>query len=158
GESVPASKRAGDAVFSGTMLDNGYLEVIAERVGDDTTFSRIIELVEEAQESKTSTQKFLDRFSSIYTPAILVLSVLVFAITRNVELALPVLGSACSGALVSSVPVSMVAGIGNAARNGVLVKGGEIMEKLAGIDLVVFDKTGTLTRGKPEVTDIKSWT
>ena len=157
GESVPASKSVGDRVFSGTLIDNGAIEVNADRVGDDTTFAKIIEMVEEAQESKTSTQKFLDRFAQIYTPAIVILSILVYAVTRNVELALTFLVIACPGALVISAPVSMVAGIGNGARNGVLVKGGEIMERLSKIDLVVFDKTGTLTKGKPMVTDVMSW-
>lgn len=157
GESVPASKSTGDRVFSGTIIDNGYIEVTADRVGDDTTFAKIIEMVEEAQESKTTTQKFLDRFAQIYTPAIVILSVLVYLISGNVEIALTFLVIACPGALVISAPVSMVAGIGNGARNGVLVKGGEIMEKLSKIDLVIFDKTGTLTKGKPEVTDVKSW-
>lgn len=157
GESVPASKTQGDRVFSGTIIDNGYIEVTADRIGDDTTFAKIIEMVEEAQETKTSTQKFLDRFAQIYTPAIVILSILVYVFSRNVELALTFLVIACPGALVISAPVSMVAGIGNGARNGVLVKGGEIMEKLSKVDLVVFDKTGTLTKGKPAVTEIKSW-
>ncbi|NLC35534.1 MAG: cation-translocating P-type ATPase [Alcaligenaceae bacterium] len=157
GESVPASKALGDRVFSGTIVDNGYIEVTADRVGDDTTFAKIIEMVEEAQETKTRTQKFLDRFAQIYTPAIVILSILVYAVSRNVELALTFLVIACPGALVISAPVSMVAGIGNGARNGVLVKGGEIMEKLSRIDVVIFDKTGTLTKGKPEVTEVKSW-
>lgn len=154
GESVPATKTIDDKVFSGTIVDNGFIEVIAERVGDDTTFARIIELVEEAQESKSKTEKFLDRFANIYTPAIVVLSVLVYIFTRNIEMTLTFLVIACPGALVISAPVSIVAGIGNGARNGVLIKGGDIMEKLAKIDTVVFDKTGTLTRGRPEVTDI----
>ena len=75
GESVPASKTIEDRVFSGTIVDNGFIEVIAERVGDDTTFARIIELVEDAQESKSKTQKFLDRFANMYTPAIVILSI-----------------------------------------------------------------------------------
>ncbi|MEK3936820.1 cation-translocating P-type ATPase [Sporosarcina sp. FSL W7-1349] len=154
GESVPATKMADDRVFSGTIVDNGYIEVIADRVGDDTTFARIIELVEEAQESQSKTQKFLDRFANIYTPSIVVLSILVYIFTRNIEMTLTFLVIACPGALVISAPVSIVAGIGNGARNGVLIKGGDIMEKLAKIDTVVFDKTGTLTRGRPEVTDI----
>ncbi|BAQ09049.1 copper/silver-translocating P-type ATPase [Bacillus sp. OxB-1] len=154
GESVPAVKTSEDRVFSGTIVDNGYIEVIADRVGDDTTFARIIELVEEAQESQSRTQKFLDRFANIYTPSIVVLSILVYIFTRNIEMTLTFLVIACPGALVISAPVSIVAGIGNGARNGVLIKGGDIMEKLAKIDTVVFDKTGTLTRGRPEVTDI----
>ena len=157
GESVPASKQEGDKVFSGTVLDNGYLEVIAERVGDDTTFSKIIELVENAQESKTKTQKFLDRFANIYTPSIVILSVLVYLFSSNIELALTFLVIACPGALVISAPVSMVAGIGNGARHGVLVKGGEIMENLAKTSLILFDKTGTLTKGRPEVSDVHVW-
>lgn len=157
GESVPASKSVGDRVYSGTIIDNGYIEVMAERVGDDTTFSKIITLVEDAQESKTKTQKFLDRFANIYTPSIVVLSVLVYLFSSNIELALTFLVIACPGALVISAPVSMVAGIGNGARNGVLIKGGEIMEKLAKVNLVLFDKTGTLTKGRPEVTEVKAW-
>ena len=154
GESAPASKTIDDRVFSGTMVDNGFIEVIADRVGDDTTFAKIIELVEEAQEAKSKTQKFLDRFANIYTPSIVILSIVVYIFTRNIEMTLTFLVVACPGALVISAPVSIVAGIGNGARNGVLVKGGEIMENLAKIDTVVFDKTGTLTRGRPEVTSI----
>lgn len=157
GESVPADKAVGEHVYSGTIIDNGYIEVLAERVGEDTTFSKIIELVEDAQESKTKTQKFLDRFANIYTPSIVVLAVLVYVFSSNVELALTFLVIACPGALVISAPVSMVAGIGNGARNGVLIKGGEIMEKLAKINVVLFDKTGTLTKGRPEVTEVKAW-
>ncbi|MHA6259919.1 heavy metal translocating P-type ATPase [Sporosarcina sp. CAU 1771] len=157
GESVPASKTIDDRVFSGTIIDNGFVEVIADRVGDDTTFARIIELVEEAQESQSKTEKFLDRFANIYTPSIVVLSILVYIFTQNIEMTLTFLVIACPGALVISAPVSIVAGIGNGARNGVLIKGGDIMEKLAKIDTVVFDKTGTLTRGRPEVTDIHSF-
>ena len=94
------------------MIYNGYIEVIADRVGDDTTFAKIIEMVEEAQESKTTTQKFLDRFAQIYTPAIVILSILVYLISGNAEIALTFLVIACPGALVISAPVSMVAGIG----------------------------------------------
>ncbi|QUW20264.1 cation-translocating P-type ATPase [Sporosarcina sp. Marseille-Q4063] len=157
GESVPASKSIDDRVFSGTIVDNGFIEVIADKVGDDTTFARIIELVEDAQEAKSKTQKFLDRFANVYTPAIVILSVVVYIFTRNIEMTLTFLVVACPGALVISAPVSIVAGVGNGARNGVLVKGGDIMETLAKIDTVVFDKTGTLTRGRPEVTDIHTF-
>ena len=139
------------------MVDSGYLEMLAEKVGDDTTFAKIIELVEEAQESKTKTEKFLDRFAQLYTPGVVLLAIIVYAITRNLHLAITLLVIACPGALVIGAPVSNVAGIGNGARNGVLVKGGEVMEILSKVDILVFDKTGTLTKGKPEVTDIKTF-
>ncbi|WP_424237641.1 heavy metal translocating P-type ATPase [Bhargavaea ginsengi] len=157
GESVPAAKADGDTVFSGTIVESGFLEVIAEKTGDDTTFARIIELVEEAQDSKTKTQQFLEKFANVYTPGIVVLSVIVYLFTRNLELTLTFLVIACPGALVISAPVSIVAGIGNGAKNGVLFKGGESVEALAKIDTVVFDKTGTLTKGRPEVTAIDAF-
>lgn len=155
GESVPASKKTGDSVFSSTIMDTGYIEIIAEKVGDDTTFAKIIELVEEAQESKSKTEKFLNKFANIYTPAVVVLSIVVYALTRDLHLAITFLVIACPGALIIGAPVSSVAGIGNGAKNGVLVKGGEVMDRFAKVDTLVFDKTGTLTKGKPEVTDIK---
>ena len=157
GESVPVSKTINDKVFSGTIVDNGYIEIIAEKVGEDTTFSKIIELVEEAQETKSKAERFLDKFSNIYTPAIVLLSVIVYAITKNLHLSITFLVVACPGALVIGAPVSNVAGIGNGARNGVLIKGGEVMDILSKVDAMVFDKTGTLTKGKPEVTDIKTF-
>lgn len=155
GESVPAMKKQDDKVFSGTIVDNGYIEMIAEKVGDDTTFAKIIELVEEAQESKSKTEKFLNKFAQYYTPGVVVLSVLVYIITMDLHLAITFLVVACPGALVIGAPVSNVAGIGNGAKNGVLVKGGEVMDIFSKVDTLVFDKTGTLTKGKPEVTDIK---
>ncbi|WP_249872510.1 heavy metal translocating P-type ATPase [Oceanobacillus saliphilus] len=157
GESVPATKKIDDKVYSGTIVDNGYIEIIAEKVGDDTTFAKIIELVEEAQESKSKTEKFLNKFANIYTPAVVVLSVLVYAFTRDLHTAITFLVVACPGALVIGAPVSNVAGIGNGAKNGVLVKGGEVMDKFAKVDTLIFDKTGTLTKGKPEVTDIHTF-
>lgn len=157
GESIPVWKKVNDPVFSGTVADSGFIEVEAERVGDETTFARIIELVEEAQETKSKTEKFFDQFSRIYTPAVVLLSIIVYLITRDLHLAITFLVIACPGALVIGVPVSNVAGIGNGAKNGVLIKGGEVMERLARVNTLVFDKTGTLTEGKPEVTAIKTF-
>ncbi|WP_414839143.1 heavy metal translocating P-type ATPase [Carnobacterium sp. TMP28] len=157
GEAIPSAKSIDDKVFSGTILDTGYLEMIAERVGDDTTFAKIIELVEEAQESKSKAEKFLDKFANIYTPAVVVLSIIVYIFTRDLHMAITFLVIACPGALVIGAPVSSVAGIGNGAKNGVLIKGGEIMDKFSKVDTLVFDKTGTLTKGKPEVTDIHTF-
>ncbi|MEH7110333.1 heavy metal translocating P-type ATPase [Bacillus sp. JJ1764] len=157
GESVSVVKTAGIPVFSGTIVENGYIEMIAEKVGEDTAFAKIIELVEEAQESKTKSERFLNRFSKMYTPSIMFLSILVFGITRNIEMAITFLVIACPGALVIGAPVSSVAGMGNGANNGVLVKGVDVMEKFSKADTVIFDKTGTLTQGKPVVTDIKTF-
>src|SRR5690606_33795849 len=157
GESVPVYKSDGDRVFSGTILDTGYIELIAEKVGNDTTFAKIIELIEEAQDSQSKTERFLDRFSSYYTPAVTLLAILVYILTSDLHLAITFLVIACPGALVIGAPVSNVAGIGNGARNGVLIKGGEVMDSLSKVDVMVFDKTGTLTKGKPEVTDIKTF-
>src|SRR5699024_8332514 len=129
--------------------------VMAEKVGDDTTFAKIIDLVENAQESKSNTEKFLNKFANIYTPLVVILSLLVFLIMRDLHIAITFLVIACPGALVIGAPVSNVAGIGNGAKNGVLIKGGDVMDRFSKVDTVVFDKTGTLTKGKPTVTDIK---
>jgi Zn2+/Cd2+-exporting ATPase len=154
GESFPAMKKIEDNIFSGTIVDNGYIEMIAEKVGDDTTFAKIIELVEEEQESKTKTEKFLNKFSNIYTPAVVILSIFVYVFTRDLHISITFLVIACPGALVIGAPVSNVAGIGNGVKHGILLKGGEVMEKFSKVDTLVFDKTGTLTKGKPKVTDI----
>src|SRR5699024_8193606 len=154
GESIPVQKQLDDDVFSGTIIDNGYIEIIAEKVGDDTTFAKIIELVEEAQESKSKAEKFLNKFANIYTPEIVVLSMLVYVFTRDFHLAITFLVIACSGALVIGAPVSSVAGIGNGAKNGVLIKGGEVMSTLANVDTILFDNIVTFTKGQPDITDI----
>ncbi|MDY5403375.1 MAG: cation-translocating P-type ATPase [Trueperella sp.] len=151
GEPVAVVKSRGDSVWSGTVAETGYLEVRADRVGEDTTFSQIIELVEEAQDSKAPTQKFLDKFANIYTPAIIVAAIVAWAVTKDVRFALTLLVIACPGALVISTPVSLVAGLGNASKHGALIKGGDALERFAKIDTLVMDKTGTVTEGRPEV-------
>lgn len=151
GESVAVNKMEGSEVFAGTILENGTLQIQADRVGEDTTFGRIIELVEEAQDSKSEAERFIDRFSKWYTPTVLVLSFIVWLVSRDVELAITVLVLGCPGALVIGVPVSNVAGIGNGARNGVLLKGSEVISDFSKVDTMIFDKTGTLTIGNPEV-------
>ncbi len=153
GESIPAEKEAGASVFAGTILDNGTIQIIADRVGEDTTFGKIIELVEEAQDSKSEAERFIDRFSKYYTPAVLLLGIVVWIFSRDIELAITILVLGCPGALVIGVPVSNVAGIGNGARNGVLLKGSEVIGDFSRTDTMVFDKTGTLTVGSPSVSD-----
>lgn len=153
GESLPVSKKVDSEVFAGSILENGTIQIRADRVGEDTTFGRIIELVEEAQDSKSEAERFIDRFSKYYTPAVLVLSFIVWFFSKDIELAITILVLGCPGALVIGVPVSNVAGIGNGARNGVLLKGSEVINDFSRVDTIVFDKTGTLTVGNPEVAE-----
>ncbi len=153
GESAPVAKEGGSKVFAGTILENGTIRVQADRVGEETTFGKIIELVEEAQDSKSAAERFIDRFSKYYTPAVLLLAFVVWIFTNNIELAITVLVLGCPGALVIGVPVSNVSGIGNGARNGVLLKGSEVMVDFSKVDSILFDKTGTLTLGNPTVAE-----
>lgn len=153
GESVPVGKKKDSGVYAGTILENGTLQIVADRVGEDTTFGRIIELVEEAQDSKSEAERFIDKFSKYYTPAVLGLAIITWLFSRDIELAITLLVLGCPGALVIGVPVSNVAGIGNGARHGVLLKGSEVIGDFSRVDTIVFDKTGTLTIGNPKVAD-----
>lgn len=153
GESLPVSKRKDLGVYAGTILENGTLQIVADRVGEDTTFGKIIELVEEAQDSKSEAERFINKFSKYYTPAVLVLAIIVWLFSRDIELGITILVLGCPGALVIGVPVSNVAGIGNGARRGVLLKGSEVIQDFSRVDTIIFDKTGTLTVGNPKVAD-----
>lgn len=155
GESFPASKKVDSNVFAGTIVDNGTIQIRAQRVGEDTTFGKIIELVEEAQDSKSEAERFIDRFSKWYTPTVLVLAFIVWLISKDIELAITILVLGCPGALVIGVPVSNVAGIGNGAKNGILLKGSEVISDFSRVDTIIFDKTGTLTVGNPSVAEKK---
>ena len=151
GEPIPVSKGLGDKVFAGTILENGTIQLRTDKIGEDTTFGKIIELVEEAQDSKSKAERFIDQFSKYYTPAVLVLAILVWLISRNIELAVTILVLGCPGALVIGVPVSNVSGIGNGARHGILFKGSDVITNFSKVDTMLFDKTGTLTYGNPQV-------
>lgn len=157
GESAEIKKGVGEKVFAGTLLENGSLLIQAEKVGEDTTFGKIIELVEEAQDTKSSAEKFIDRFAKYYTPSVLVLSFLIFIVSQDIKLAITLLVLGCPGALVIGPPVSNVAGIGNGAKKGILIKGGNIMTNFSQTDLLLFDKTGTLTKGKTQVSITKNY-
>lgn len=157
GESAEIKKGVGDKVFAGTLLENGSLLIQAEKVGEDTTFGKIIELVEETQDTKSSAEKFIDRFAKYYTPSVLVLSFLIFIVSQDIKLAITLLVLGCPGALVIGPPVSNVAGIGNGAKKGILIKGGNIMTNFSQTDLLLFDKTGTLTKGKTQVSITKNY-
>jgi Cd2+/Zn2+-exporting ATPase len=178
GESVPVDKTAGDEVYAGAINKEGYLEVEATSTAGDSTLSHIIELVQAAQAKKTETEQFVDRLSGYYTPVVVVLAILTAAIPPlviadpvSVDVAgygftfagdwqtwfirgLTLLVIACPCAFVISTPVSVVSGITSAAKNGVLIKGGNYLEAMGGVDVVALDKTGTLTKGELAVTDI----
>ncbi|MFT8949493.1 MAG: heavy metal translocating P-type ATPase [Liquorilactobacillus hordei] len=152
GESRRLGKQTGDKVFAGTILEDGTLIVQTKRVGEDTTFGKIIELVEEAQDSKTGVQKTIDKFAKYYTPLVIILAITVGLIFSNFKLGITILVLGCPGALVIGVPVSTVAGIGSAARKGILAKGSDSFQVLKSVDMLIFDKTGTITKGEPEIT------
>ncbi|WP_254533401.1 heavy metal translocating P-type ATPase [Natrinema gelatinilyticum] len=151
GESAPVYKADSDEVYAGTVNQDGALEIRTTGSGSDTTLERIIRRVEEAQEAQSPTESLIDQFTKYYTPGIIALAVVAFAITQNAILSLTLLVIGCPGALVIGPPVSIVSAIGNAARSGVLMKGGDHLERAGKIDLVAFDKTGTLTKGETRV-------
>jgi Cd2+/Zn2+-exporting ATPase len=163
GESVSVVKRPGDEVYAGSINEEGAIEVRANKSFADNTISRIIQLVEEAHERKGKSQRFIERFGARYSPAVLLLGILIallpplfFAAAWStwITRATVFIVAAAPCALVISIPVTLVAALGTGARQGVLVKGGVYLEELAKVRVVALDKTGTLTRGEPDVTDI----
>ncbi|MGX9948426.1 heavy metal translocating P-type ATPase (plasmid) [Bradyrhizobium denitrificans] len=162
GESLPVGKGPQDTVFAGSINGEGLLEIRATKVFAENTISRIIKLVEEAQERKGASQRFIERFGAWYSPAVLALGALIGVLTPALVgdwhtwlvRATIFIVAAAPCALVISIPITMVAALGTAARRGVLIKGGIYMEELARITAVALDKTGTVTVGKPEVTDV----
>ena len=163
GEPIAKDKRTGDIVFAGTLNKNGFIELETTKTSADTTFSKIVRLTFEAQANKSDTQKFIQKFSKYYTPAMIALAVLVFLIPVLVlgldvnhwlQQAITLLVIACPCALVISTPVAIYAAIGNASAKGALVKGGKYIEALARIKAVALDKTRTITYGNPIVSDV----
>jgi Cd2+/Zn2+-exporting ATPase len=164
GESVPKRKSVGDDVFAGTINTDAVLRIKVTAAAADNTIARVVKLVEEAQESKAPTERFIDRFSNIYTPGVLVVGALVAVVPPLllgqpwgswVYKGLAVLLIGCPCALVISTPAAIAAGLAAGAKRGILIKGGAVLEQLKGITAIAMDKTGTLTSGKPVVTDIK---
>jgi heavy metal translocating P-type ATPase len=156
GESLPIEKTEQSKVFAGTINENGVLEVSVERVGRDTTFGKIIQVVEQAEKSKAPVQRIADRLAAGLVYFALGAAILTFVVTRNLTATIAVIIVAGACGVAAGTPLAILAGIGSAARRGIIVKGGLYLEKLADIDTIVLDKTGTLTIGIPEVTGIQA--
>ncbi|MBP7644911.1 MAG: cation-translocating P-type ATPase [Saprospiraceae bacterium] len=163
GEPIPKDKHKGDLLFAGTLNKNGFIEIETTKLSVDTTFSKIVRLTFEASANKSDTQKFIQRFSRYYTPTIISIAILVFAIpvfilhldfNHWLQQAITLLVIACPCALVISTPVAIYAAIGNATSKGALVKGGKYIEALASIKAIALDKTRTITFGNPIVSDV----
>lgn len=166
GESVPVQKNAGDSVFAGTVNGDAALRVRVTAAAADNTIARVVKLVEEAQESKAPTERFIDRFSKYYTPGVVVVAALVALVPpllwganwdEWIYKGLAILLIGCPCALVISTPAAIAASLSAGARRGLLLKGGAVLEGLGRLTAVALDKTGTLTEGKPKVTDILSF-
>ena len=162
GESLPVQKSEGNEVYAGTINQEGYLEIMVTKTSDNTVLSRIIKLVEQAQEKKAPTERFVERFSHYYTPLVVLSSFLLAVFTflyglpllDSIYRGLSLLVISCPCAFAISIPVSMVSALTGAARNGVLVKGSEYIETLSNVETVALDKTGTLTKGNLSVVDV----
>ncbi|MES2785740.1 MAG: heavy metal translocating P-type ATPase [Pseudomonadota bacterium] len=166
GESIPVDKVPGDQVFAGTINETGELEFRVTAVAGNTTLARIIHAVEQAQGARAPTQRFVDRFAAIYTPAIFAIAVATAVLLpwlagatwlESIYKALVLLVIACPCALVISTPVTIVSGLSAAARRGILIKGGTFLEQARLLKAVALDKTGTITEGKPRLVDFKAW-
>lgn len=156
GESMPVEVAAGTQVFAATIARLGSVRIRAARVGPDTTFGRVVKMVEEAEANRAEVQRFADRFSAFFLPVVAGIAALTFIIRRDPLAAAAVLVVACSCSVALATPVAVLASIGASAKRGLLIKGGKYLESLARADVLLLDKTGTLTLGKPQVTDVIS--
>ena len=154
GESLPVDRNIGDEVFSGTVNLYGSVDITAAKVGKDSSLEQMIRLVEEADEKKAPIQRIADRWASWLVPAALIIAILAYAFTGSIVRAVTVLVVFCPCALVLATPTAIMAAIGQATKNGVVIKSGETLEKMGKVDTIAFDKTGTLTYGKPAVSDV----
>ena len=157
GESIPVEKGVGDRVYCGTINESGSCEIEAIQVAEDTKLAQIKRLILEAQAEKSPIQRVMDRFSRYFIPAILLIALFTFLITGEAIRAITILIVACPCALVLGTPTAVVAAIGNAARQGILIKGGVYLEQMGRLKTLLMDKTGTLTQGRPKVVEIRSF-
>jgi Cd2+/Zn2+-exporting ATPase len=156
GESIPVEKEAGDKVYCGTFNESGSCEIEATQVAEDTKLAQIKRLILEAQSEKSPTQRVMDRFSRYFIPAIILIAFATFLVTGEIIRAITILIVACPCALVLGTPTAVVAAIGNAARQGILIKGGAYLEQMGRLKTLLMDKTGTLTHGRPKVVEISA--
>ncbi len=156
GESNPQAKKPGHQVFSSTFLESGSLVVLAQKVGDDSTLSRIIRMVEEASRSKARAERIADRFTQNYILIMFIGSFLLLLATRNTHLVLSILLVVCADDIAVAVPMSFTVAIARAAKRGIIIKGSDVIEKLSKLNIIVTDKTGTLTEGKPVIVEIRA--
>jgi len=156
GESIPVDKFKGNSVFAGTNNLSGTLLIETTKVGSETTLGKIIHLVEQAEENRAPILRLVDRWAKWFTPAVLLIALIVYLLTFELSRTATVLIVACPCALILATPTAIVAAIGNAAKKGIIIKGGRYLEKTAEVDTMIFDKTGTLTLGEPIVSDILS--
>ncbi|MCG8616176.1 MAG: cadmium-translocating P-type ATPase [Desulfobacterales bacterium] len=154
GEPLPVKKETGDDVFAGTVCAEGYVKIQAVKVGKDAAIGKIITLVQGAEQSQTTGARIVDRYAAWFTPVILLASLVTFLVTGDINRAITVLIVGCPCSFLLAGPVTTVAAVGRAARSGILVKGGQYLENIAGAKLFCFDKTGTITTGQPVVTEI----
>jgi Cd2+/Zn2+-exporting ATPase len=154
GESMPIDKKAGDEVFAGTLNEVGALEIKVTRIGAETTLGQIVKLVKDAQKSQAPVQRIANQYARILVPITFAIAVLVYLLTGDITRSITVLVVVCPCALVLATPTAVVAAIGNAAKRGMLVKSGAVIERVGKVDVVAFDKTGTLTHGQPIVQQI----
>jgi Cu+-exporting ATPase len=154
GESMPVEAGPGARVFAATLARLGSLRVRAAQVGSDTTFSRVVKLVEEAEAHRATVQRFADKFTTYYLPVVAGLAALTFLIRRDPLATAAVLVVACSCSIALATPIAMLASVGASAKRGLLIKGGKYLETLARADVLLIDKTGTLTLGRPQLTDV----
>ena len=154
GESMPVDKTIKDKVFVGTLNENGVIEILTQKIGNETILGQIIKTVKSAQENKGDVQKTADKFAEFFLPTILLICAITALLTKDVMRVMSILVIACPCALVLATPTAVVASVGNAAKKGVLIKGGVVIEELAKVTTICFDKTGTITKGTPEVVDM----
>lgn len=157
GESIPVECRNGANVFGGTIVTMGSIEIVATKVGQDTALGHIIKMVKEAQASKAPSARIIDRWANWFVPLSLLIAVLVYLVTGDIVRGVTILIVFCPCAMLLSTPTAVAAAIGAAARRGILIKGGEILEKIGSLDAILFDKTGTITLGKPSLKDIRCY-